>query len=349
MASSLENFIHQMPKVEIHVHLEGSVRPATLLQLAKKHKVVLPADTVEGIQQWYTFTDFDHFVQIYIKISSCLQTPDDIELIAREFLIGQAEQNIQYSEVTYTALTHYLTKNMPFNDQLAALNRARDWGRTALGIDVGYVIDIPRSVTAEQGDIVAQWMIDTYNGGENGLVAFGLGGPEVGHPPERFQASFERIYAAGIPSVPHAGETEGPASIWGSLRALHAVRLGHGVRCLEDPELVAYLRDHQIPLEVNPSSNICLGVYPSLQDHALPRLLAEGLYITINSDDPPMFNTTLTDEYMRVSETFGFSEADMEKFVLNALQATFLPNDKKNTLESEFAHAFNRLRYELFG
>ncbi len=338
---SLPAYLQAMPKVELHVHLEGSIRPETVLALAQRHSIALPARDLAGLQAWYAFTDFPHFIEIYLAVSACLRTPDDIELIAREFLAGPAAQNIRYSEVTYTAYTHYATKGLRFADQLAALNRARAWGRATLGVDMGLVIDIERMTTAEEGLIVADWAIGAHG---DGVVALGLGGPEVGHPPERFTAAFERARAAGLPRVPHAGETEGPASIWGALRSLHADRLGHGVRCLEDPALVSELRDRQIPLEVSPTSNVCLHVVPSLAEHMLPRLLAEGLYVTLNSDDPPMFGTTLNHEYQVVAETFGFGAAEMERFVLNALRASLLPADAKTRLERDYVAEFARLR-----
>jgi adenosine deaminase len=329
---TLDDQIRAMPKVELHVHLEGSIQPATLLALAHRHDIRLPADTVEGLRAWYTFTDFPHFIEIYKAISACLRTPDDIELIAREFLAGQAAQNIRYSEVTYTAYTHFATKQISFTDQLAALNRARAWAEAALGVSMGLVIDIERTVTADEGLIVADWVIGALG---NGVVALGLGGPEVGHPPERYAAAFDRALAAGVPRVPHAGETAGPASIWGALRSLHAQRLGHGVRCLEDPALVAELRDRQIHLEVCPTSNVCLHVVPTLAEHMLPQLLAEGLNVSLNTDDPPMFNTTLNGEYLAAAHAFGLSLADLQQLALNAARASLLPADKKAMLIDE--------------
>jgi adenosine deaminase len=340
---SLAAYLQALPKVELHVHLEGALRPETVLTLAQRHGVALPAQDLAGLRAWYAFTDFPHFIEIYLAVSACLRTPDDIELIAREFLAGQAAQNIRYSEVTYTAYTHYATKGLSFADQLAALNRARAWARQTLGVDMGLVIDIERTTTAEQGLVVADWAIGAHG---NGVVALGLGGPEIGHPPERFTAAFERARAAGLPRVPHAGETAGPASIWGALRSLHANRLGHGVRCLEDAGLVAELRDRQIPLEVSPTSNVCLHVVPSLAEHMLPRLLDAGLYVTLNSDDPPMFSTTLTGEYQAVAKTFSFGAADMEHFVLNALRASLLPAPEKDRLEADYVAEFARLRAE---
>ena len=340
---SLTEFIRAMPKVELHVHLEGSIQPATLLELAQRNQVELPATTKAGLKEWYTFHDFAHFIEIYLAISQCLCTPDDLELIAREFLRGQATQNIRYSEVTFTPYTHYsFNRHLAFADQLAAINRARAWAKSELGVTMGMVPDISRNVQpVEHSLLVAEWAI---SGKDHGIVAFGLGGPEPGYPPELFEAAFTKAREAGLPGVPHAGETVGPQSVWGALQSLHAVRLGHGVRCLEDPQLVAYLREKQIPLEVCPTSNICLGVAPSLAEHPLPKLLAEGLSVTINSDDPPMFNTTLTNEYHRIAEAFGFDQQVIETLVMNAVRASLLPAARRAEMEAEFRAEFARLR-----
>ncbi len=150
--------------------------------------------------------------------------------------------------------------------------------------------------------------------------------------------------------MPHAGEVAGTESIWGALRVLHADRIGHGVRCLEDPDLVTELRERQIPLEVCPTSNVCLKVVPEFARHPLPRLLAEGLYVTINSDDPPMFNTTLTDEYLKIAETFHLNTDTLQQLVLNAVRASLLPDDKRSAMEKHFQKEFNRLKEEkLYG
>lgn len=343
---TLESFVAAMPKVELHVHLEGSIRPETLLTLARRHQVPLPASSTEELREWYRFTDFAHFIQVYVKISQCIRTPDDIELIAREFLAGQAAQNIRYSEVTYTAYTHFAQKRLPFADQLAALNRARAWAAAELGVTMGLVIDIAREMPGADSPLVADWAIGAMG---NGVVALGLGGGEIGNPPEKHRAAFERARAAGLPAVPHAGETVGPSSIWGALRSLGAVRIGHGVRCIEDPALVAELRDRQIPLEVCPTSNVCLGVAPSLAKHQLPQLIDAGLYVTVNSDDPPMFNTTLTGEYLALAHTFGFDTPRLEQMSLAAVRASLLPPAERAALEAAFAADFAHLRAEHLG
>jgi len=333
----MKEFVQKMPKVELHVHLEGSIRPDTLLRLAEKYAVSLPASTVEGLREWYKFRDFNHFIEIYKAISSCIRSGEDIELIARDFLAGQAAQNILYSEVTFTADTHY-RNGIPFDQQMAALRRANDWAKAELGVEMRLVLDIPRMITSEEGHLTADWVLQTA--GDGLVVALGLGGPEVGYPPERFTDAFARVLAAKLPSVPHAGETEGPASIWGALNTLGARRIGHGVRCLEDEALVEELRKRQIPLEVCPTSNVCLKVVNDIQSHPLPRLIAEGLYVTVNSDDPALFNTSLTQEFWMCVEVFGMQWEMLKQLTLNAARATLLAEEEKQALVERVESGF---------
>lgn len=327
----LKDFIHRLPKVELHVHLEGSIKPATLLELARRNGVALPADDVAGLQRWYQFTDFNHFIKTYLTISSCICTPADIELIARDFFRGQAEQHIVYSEVTFTPYTHFSTnRRIPFDEQLDALTRARTWATRELNINCGWVFDLARNVRPiEHSQTVAEWAVQ---GKPHGVVGFGLGGIEAGNPPEWFAEAFAYARANGLAAVPHAGEIAGAESIWGALNVLGAQRIGHGARCLEDAALVEHLRVHQIPLEVCPTSNVCLGVAASFAEHPLPRLLDAGLYVTLNSDDPPMFNTTLSDEYAKAAAAFGWDETMLRQLALNAVNASLLPATEKQRI-----------------
>lgn len=331
----LDAYIRAMPKVELHVHLEGSIQPATLLQLARRNGVALPAASEDELRRWYTFRDFAHFVEIYVAISRCIRTPDDIEEVARAFLAGQAAQGVLYSEVTFSAQTHLHYHGIAFRDQLAALNRARRWAEAEHGVSMGLIIDIVRDAPPDQGLMVADWVIGSLG---DGVVALGLGGSEIGNPPEKHAAAFERARAAGVPLVLHAGETVGPESIWGAL-AQGTLRVGHGVRCLEDPALVAELRARQIPLEVCPTSNVCLGVAPTLEAHPLPRLIEAGLYVTLNSDDPPIFNTTLTDEFLAAARVFGMGREALEVLVDRASAAALLPDADRAALARSIAAA----------
>jgi adenosine deaminase len=338
-----EQYIRLIPKVELHVHLEGSVQPRTLLKLAERHHIPLPAETVEGIREWYSFRDFDHFVEIYMTISSCLRTADDIELIAREFLVGQAEQNISYSEVTFTPYNQFVNCGLGFHEQINAINRARTWGENNLGVRMGMIIDIPRERSTEVGEQVASWVVDRYG---DGVIALGLAGPEKGNPPIKFQKAFKRARDHGIPSVLHAGETDGPSSIWNAIEVAEPVRIGHGARAIEDPKLMEYLQRTQLPLEVCPTSNICLGVYPSLEEHCLPKLIDHGLRITINSDDPPMFNTTLVGEYLACAKVFDWNRTTIQKLVLDAVDVSLLSASEKHDMQKRILGDFAVLDLE---
>ena len=337
---TLSDFIRQMPKVELHVHISGSIEPHTLLQLAEKYQVALPATDIDGLKQWYTYTNFDHFMDIYLTIFECIRSAEDIELVMREFLIEQARQNILHTEMTYTPYYSEL-KGITFEDQLEAISRATAWAEAEHSVTMGWIIDIPREVSPEIGMKVAEQAVSAMN---DGVVALGLGGPEIGNPPEKFTAAFEFAHKAGLPSVPHAGETVRAESIWGALNSLHAIRIGHGVRCLEDPALVAELRDRQIPLEVCPTSNVCLHVVPDFESHPLPQLLAEGLYVTVNSDDPAMFNITLTDEYIQAAQHFDWDADLIEQLVMNAARASLLPDEKRDTLTQRIQEQFAELK-----
>ena len=338
----ITEFIHSMPKVELHVHLEGSIRPSTLLELSWRNNIPLPARSLEELERWYVFTDFPHFAEVYQTLSRCICNAEDIELIARDFLAGQAEQNVVYSEVTYTALTHYRNSGIAFETQLEALYRARAWAEAEHGVSMGLVIDIPREFcTPQEAETIADWVI-AHQG--DGPLAFGMGGYEVGVMPDVFAKAFAKARKASVPIVLHAGETEGPVSIWGALEQ-GSLRIGHGVRCLEDPKLVEHLRQQQVPLEVCPSSNVCLRVFPDLESHPIKKLMDQGLYITLNTDDPPMFNTDLNQEYLKVSQTFGLSAAELKQLSLNALRASLLPDSQKQAMEGRFMAQFAELQY----
>ena len=345
MSEAIREFIEKMPKVELHVHLEGSVVPETLLKLAAKNNIDLLVKSLEELRQWYVFKDFAHFAEIYTTISSCFRQADDIELIAREFLIGQAKQNILYSEVTFTPYSQYIASGLGFHEQMDAVNRARLWAQKEVGVDLGIIVEIPRQFPAEVGDLIADWVMERY--GDGLLIALGLGGPEIGNPPEKFKSAFEKVRSKGIPCILHAGETQGPESIWQAIKIADTLRIGHGVRVIEDPRLVAYLKEKQIPLEVCPTSNICLKVFPSLKEHNLPRLLDEGLYVTLNSDDPPMFNTTLTNEFIQMQELHHWDADLMETLTFNALNASLLSAEQKQTIRDKFQNQFQQFRTEL--
>lgn len=312
-----------MPKVELHVHLEGSIRPETVLRLAERHGVSLPADSVEGLREWYSFRDFRHFVEIYVAVSGCVRTPEDIEFVAREFLVGQAEQNILWSEVTYTASTIAKLAGVPWDEQIDALNRAIAWGKGELGVEMGLIIDIVREQSVEEGLQVAEWAI---TGRDQGVVALGLSGVEGKDLARHLKPAFDLARGEGLSIVPHAGETQGAHSIWEALELTGCQRIGHGIRCLEDGELVKELRKREVVLEVCPSSNVCLAGIPANESHPIGEIFEMGVAVTINSDDPPMFGTTLSDEFARCSAAFGWDAEVLRGMVRTAAEASYCPD-----------------------
>ena len=324
----------KMPKVELHVHLEGAIAAPTLLALAERHGIALPGRTEAELTNWLQFRDFPHFAEVYQAISRCIQTPEDLEMLTYEFLRGQAQQAIWHTEFTFTAWTHFRNWGIPYQEQFAALHQARQRAEQDFGVSSLVIVDIPRGYASpEEGLVVAEQAI---LGQPYGVAALGLGGYEVGNPVSVYRTAFALAHEAELPCVLHAGETEGPASIWDALVAGHSLRIGHGVRCLEDPALVAHLRTHQIPLEVCPSSNVCLKVVDDYAAHPLPRLLADGLYVTLNSDDPALFSTTLTQEYQRSHELLGLSVEQLAQLSANALNAALLPIERRASLQARF-------------
>jgi aminodeoxyfutalosine deaminase len=344
--AGLSAYLRAVPKAELHVHLEGSIQPATLLTLAERNGKSLPAQTVEELQQWFRYRDFNHFIEIYFEITGCLKTEDDYELIAYEFGAEMARQHICYAEVTFSPSTHYDALGLSFDTFFSGLTRGRERARAEFGVEMRWVFDIVRNIEGEaRSRQLAEYVTAVaLEGKADGVVALGLGGAEVGYPPERFAPFFELARSAGLHSAPHAGETVGPDSIWGAVQTLGAERIGHGVRSIEDAALVEHLATQRIPIEVCPTSNLRLGVYPNLAEHPLPRLYAAGVPLTINSDDPPLFNTTLNQEVALLADPFAFDLDTINAILLNGVRQSFLPEEEKTALEASFQHGMARLQ-----
>ena len=339
---NLHEFVQRMPKVELHVHLEGSILPRTLLLLSQRNRIELPYKTIEELQELYRFRDFNHFIENYWIITGCLCTPEDYQLIAYEFGRECARQNIRYAEATFSISTNMAKTGLPWQTILQALNEGRAQARDEFGVQWQWVFDIVRNLPETQEELT-RIALDAQ---PMGVVALGLGGGEAEFPAELFTASFDRAVKAGLHSVPHAGEIAGPSSVWTAVKQLHADRIGHGVRSIEDPQLVEFLSDEQIPLEVCPTSNIALCVFPDYAQHPLRKLWDAGILLTVNSDDPPMFNTSLNQEYQVLIDHFGFGLPELEKVSLNALKASFLSDGEKERMTREFKTEFSHLKNE---
>lgn len=334
------SFIARMPKAELHVHLEGSVRPATLLELGKQHGVVYPFTDAAGALEWFRFRDFPHFIDIYLGVMQSLLTSEDHERVVYEIGEDAARQNIRYMEITFSPASPLNPRSSALPDVvLRGIRAGARRVRQDFGVQMAFILDPVRTRTEEEVYWFARWCADNLG---DGLIGFGLGGTEVDNPPQRYQRAFDWVRAAGARVSMHAGETVGPESVRAAL-AVGSERIGHGVRAVEDPELVRELADRGIVLEVSPTSNICLGVYPSYAEHPFRDLHEAGVTVTVNSDDPPMFNTTLTNEYVVLAEQFGFSRAELCDISLRAVDAAFLPDEQRRALRAEFVAAFQQL------
>jgi adenosine deaminase len=335
----LSEFAQRMPKAELHVHLEGSILPRTLLKLARRNHISLPAEDEAGLKNIYQFKDFNQFLDTYMMITSCLRTVDDYRLIAYEYGCECARQNIRYAEVTFTIETNARLTGLPWQDILGGLNTGREQAHQEFGVCWQWVFDIVRNLPATQAEVLEIALAAR----DMGVVALGLGGTEAGFPPELFADTFRRAEKEHLHRVPHAGEICGPKSVWSAIKLLHAERIGHGVRSIEDPTLIEYLRTTALPLEVCPTSNVRLKVYPDYAQHPLRKLWNAGLLLTIGSDDPPMFGTDLNQEYQSLVKYYHFSQAELEQISLNGLLSSFLSQGEKQRLVREFQDEFKRL------
>jgi adenosine deaminase len=346
--AALAAYARAAPKVELHVHLEGAIRPETLLELARRNNVPLPVSNLAEMERWFAYRDFAHFVEVYVAITRCLRTEDDYALIVHEFGAEMTAQNVRYAEVTFSPATHdYLGVRQ--DAWFSGLERGRAQARAEFGVEIAWVFDIVRQYadparTAPMADYTTAVAIE---GRDRGVVALGLGGAEAGAPPEPFAPWFDRARAAGLRSAPHASEHGGPGSVWGAIRALGAERIGHGVRAIEDPRLVDFLAEQRIPLEISPTSNVRLGVVPNLAAHPLPALRAAGVPVTVNSDDPPLFNTTLNDEVALLADPFGLDAAAIDDVLLTAVRHSFLPPARRAEMETAFTEELAALKATL--
>jgi adenosine deaminase len=342
---SLDRFLLRMPKAELHVHLEGAIRPSVLIELARRNGVELPAADEAGLKRWFRFRDFEHFVEVYLTCSRSLRQPEDFKLLAGDFLAEQAMQNVIYSEVHFTISTH-LANGANGGEVLDALAEAIVEGERRFGVIMRLIPDVVRNVGSAAADQTLEWALA---GRGRGVVALGLSGSEARFANEPFRRHFEAAGEAGLHRVAHAGEHAGPESIRSVLEVCGAERIGHGVRAVEDPALVGELRDRRIPLEICPSSNLCLGVVHDLAQHPFDTLYRAGVRVSVSTDDPAFFNTNLTREYLRLGQTFGYDADQLAGLALSSLRQSFLPEPERAALEARFQSQLDTLGQELFG
>jgi aminodeoxyfutalosine deaminase len=281
------------PKIELHVHLEGTLRPATLLEIARRNDYALPADTVEGIAKLFDFRDFSHFIEVWILTTNAMRRYEDFRQVVADYAAEAASHGAVYVEAIFSPAER-ARRGVDWDEMFSGYCDGAAEARELYGLEVRLTPDIYRGASDEAAQQVVAYSAKHRH---RGIVGVGLGGLEAEFPPEEYASVFELVRGEGLGSVPHAGEVAGPSSVRGALDALHADRIRHGIRSIEDAALVAELRERQIVLDVCPTSNVRTAAVRSLEEHPLRQLLEAGVRCSISTDDPAMFDTDLTREY----------------------------------------------------
>ncbi len=327
MNRSLSGLIRRIPKVELHLHVEGTLEPALAFELAARNGIALPYADVAALQAAYRFEDLQSFLELYYACCDVLRTEQDFYELTWAYLRRVAEDRVIHTELFFDPQTH-TARGVPFETVVRGIRRALDAARVELGISSALIMCFLRHLSEED----AFQTLEQAAAFREDIIGVGLDSGEKGNPPAKFERVFARARDMGFLAVAHAGE-EGPAqNITDVLDLLGVGRIDHGVRCDEDDALVARLAASRVPLTVCPLSNIKLRVYDTMADHNIKRLLDRGVAVTINSDDPSYFGGYMTDNYLAVCEALGLDEADVVRLAENAAQAAFVSDERRAEL-----------------
>lgn len=344
LAASRRAFIERIPKAELHCHLEGVIDPATALDLAAKNDVDLPFDSVVAAREFLDVGSLEAFLHAAGAFAKTLQTPADVERVTVELGADAARQTVPYREV-FVGYTPHERRGLSWDALVDGIAAGRAQAKAEYGVELRFIPCVTRTVEPAVGVELVERAHTAAE--EIGLVGIGLAGPEQGYPAHRQAAAFERAAELGLNRVAHAGEDAGPGSVWDALLALDVDRIDHGVRAAEDDILVDYLANTGIPLTTCPVSNVELNVYPDLSAHPVVALHEEGVVVTVNSDDPPLFGADLTENYVRVAEVFDLSAADLLTLARNSFEAAFCDAAQTRAYLEDLETEADRLRAAL--
>jgi adenosine deaminase len=319
-----------LPKAELHLHLEGTLEPETIFRLAERNRVELPYRDIEDLAARYQFNDLQSFLDLYYANMATLRTPQDFADMTDAYLARAAVAGVRHAEVFLDPQAH-IARGVPLEDVLDGVTTALNAGQDSYGISTGLIITMLRDLTADS----AMHTLERILRLGTPILGIGLDSAEVGHPPSKFRAVFDRARAEGLHTVAHAGEEGPPAYIWEALDVLGAERIDHGVRCLEDELLVTRLVETRIPLTVCPLSNVRLKVVDQLADHLLPQMLKAGLLVTVNSDDPAYFGGYVDDNYSAIAASLGLDDPTLADLARNSIRASFIDEQRRTVLLAE--------------
>jgi adenosine deaminase len=333
----MDAYLREIPKAELHMHLEGSLEPELMFALARRNGVTLPYRSVEAVRQAYVFSNLQSFLDIYYAGCRVLLHEQDFYDLTWAYLTRAAAQGVRHAEVFFDPQTH-TDRGVPFETVVTGIRRALLDGQQRLGASTKLILCFLRHLSAEAAmETLEQALL--Y---KDWIVAVGLDSSEVGYPPERFRAVFDRARDEGFLAVAHAGEEGPPEYIWQALDLLKASRIDHGVRCIEDARLIQRLVAEQVPLTVCPLSNVKLGVFPSLAQHNLKKLLDLGLCATVNSDDPAYFGGYIAQNFEGAQAALNLSRDDIHRLARNSFQASFLSPEEKRGFMRELDEFIGR-------
>jgi len=318
-----------MPKAELHFHLEGAIPVPTLWELIQHHGGDPIITSEEQLVDWFTYSDFGHFMEIWSWMNTFLRTYDDFTFAAESVAAHLVEQNIVYVEAFFSP-SDFRRHNLDPRRIATAIRAGLD---RVQGVDVRLIVDLVRDRGPEGTARTLAAIKEVAE--EAGVIGIGIGGFEAAHPPEQFAHVYRDARESGFHVTAHAGEEAGPESVWGALLALGAERIGHGIRSIEDPALVHYLVEHQVPLEVCPTSNLRTGVVAHWDQHPVKRLVDAGVIVTINTDDPAMFDATLAGEFTILQDRFGMDEHTLRHLSLAVVDASWADGAMKQRLRTD--------------
>ncbi len=344
--AKLKQFIQQIPKAEHHLHFCGTLSPSTVVKIAKRNRCKVPFDDEESAKKFFTFTKLPQLTECLRLSCSTFETEEDFADAMIDLGAEAHRQNVRYFEVGDNY--HFYNQfGISWDTLVNGLSKGIKEVKRRYDIQVRFIFLVVRINPPEQGVELVELASSSRK--RLPIAAIGLAGPEAGNPPERFKAAYELAKEEGINRTAHAGETAGPESIWSALRNLDIQRIDHGVRAIEDRDLMSFLKDAQIPLATTPISNILLGVYPSIKEHSIKKLMDAGLMVSIDSDDPPLFNCDLIDNYFDVVKEHGMGLDEIETLTLNSWRGSFLTKLELEKYLKEFHKGVAKAKENLYG
>ncbi len=333
-----EEIIRRLPKLEQHVHIVGSTKPETLLSIIEDSGAETKFKSIEDIRSFFQYSDFPHFISVYSMVNDCIIDEKYYERITYEMLESDASCNVKHVEAIFSANDH-VRRGLDYEKMLDAINKGIRKAKRKFGITCTIRVDLVRNY----GPKVAMTELDWIKKKGDNIVGIDIGGSENGFPPEPYEAVYKKAKELGLHLVAHAGEAAGPESVWGAVKNLNVERIGHGVTATKDSTLLREIRSRGIGIETCPVSNLRTAAINSLKEHPIRAFIKQGIRVSVNSDDPPMFNTEMNNEYIQLHKELDFSIDELMRISLDSIDTSFLPIKRKEELRGEFLKEYREL------